>query len=354
MKRKILGAIFICFITFSLVGCQSNNTKETEISTFEKEREPIQDDSTEISSGAIAVEEAPSIYNDEVLLSGTKEEVFNIIKNFKWVTAGARSTPELYFDDFIARLSEISQGNAFAQEIINKSENIKYNELDDLSQMVFSAYIKYMFLEDASNFVVINESLGEIVEAWYGYDEERNRTHFYLKFENYPKENDTYLYIRRRDKDNAWQWWSNSEVVDGGLNTESNRAIYDKEDGSLRFELQDIGVSNLNMILSSNQEFIDYLIEYRDHYYSPLRNEKLAELESEITEEKQKREEEEKWENMIPQVGMTSDEVKKTSWGEPDKINKDTYEWGVKEQWVYEKKGYVYFEDGKVTSVSER
>lgn len=55
-----------------------------------------------------------------------------------------------------------------------------------------------------------------------------------------------------------------------------------------------------------------------------------------------------------PRIGMSSSEVKNSSWGSPDSINKDTYSWGVKEQWVYKDKGYVYLEDGVVTSISER
>ena len=55
-----------------------------------------------------------------------------------------------------------------------------------------------------------------------------------------------------------------------------------------------------------------------------------------------------------PQIGMTSSEVKSTNWGNPDKINKDTYSWGTTEQWVYNNKGYIYFRNGVVTSISER
>lgn len=55
-----------------------------------------------------------------------------------------------------------------------------------------------------------------------------------------------------------------------------------------------------------------------------------------------------------PQIGMTSSEVKSTNWGNPDKINKDTYSWGTTEQWVYNNKGYIYFRNGIVTSISER
>lgn len=54
-----------------------------------------------------------------------------------------------------------------------------------------------------------------------------------------------------------------------------------------------------------------------------------------------------------PQIGMTKEEVERSTWGYPNKINKDTYSWGTREQWVYDK-GYIYFRDDVVTSISER
>lgn len=54
-----------------------------------------------------------------------------------------------------------------------------------------------------------------------------------------------------------------------------------------------------------------------------------------------------------PQIGMTTEEVLNSTWGEPDDINKDTYSWGVKEQWCYPNNKYIYLEDGIVTSISE-
>lgn len=54
-----------------------------------------------------------------------------------------------------------------------------------------------------------------------------------------------------------------------------------------------------------------------------------------------------------PQIGMTSEEVKNSTWGEPEDINKDTYSWGTKEQWCYPDNKYIYIEDGIVTSISE-
>lgn len=54
-----------------------------------------------------------------------------------------------------------------------------------------------------------------------------------------------------------------------------------------------------------------------------------------------------------PTIGMTAQEVRNSSWGSPKKINTDTYSWGTKEQWVYDN-GYIYLENGIVTSISER
>ena len=54
-----------------------------------------------------------------------------------------------------------------------------------------------------------------------------------------------------------------------------------------------------------------------------------------------------------PKIGMTQEEVRKSSWGEPKDINKNTYSWGTTEQWVYYDNKYIYFKNGKVTSISE-
>jgi hypothetical protein len=66
---------------------------------------------------------------------------------------------------------------------------------------------------------------------------------------------------------------------------------------------------------------------------------------------------ESKWEEIKskipPALGMTASEVRDSSWGGPDKINKTTYEFGVHEQWVYSNYRYVYFEDGIVTTIQE-
>ena len=53
-----------------------------------------------------------------------------------------------------------------------------------------------------------------------------------------------------------------------------------------------------------------------------------------------------------PSIGMTASEVTTSTWGKPKKINKSTYSWGTREQWVYGDGRYIYLEDGIVTSIS--
>lgn len=54
-----------------------------------------------------------------------------------------------------------------------------------------------------------------------------------------------------------------------------------------------------------------------------------------------------------PQIGMTAEEVRQSTWGEPDDINKTTTKYGVSEQWVYGGGKYIYLDDGVVTAIQE-
>jgi hypothetical protein len=50
-------------------------------------------------------------------------------------------------------------------------------------------------------------------------------------------------------------------------------------------------------------------------------------------------------------LGMSAKQVReKTSWGEPDSMNRTVGPWGVHEQWVYGVGQYLYFQNGKLTS----
>jgi hypothetical protein len=71
----------------------------------------------------------------------------------------------------------------------------------------------------------------------------------------------------------------------------------------------------------------------------------------EIAEDESKRNEQLR--EISPQVGMTAEEVIKTKWGQPQRINKTTTAYGVTEQWVYSGYRYVYLENGVVDAVQQ-
>jgi len=49
-------------------------------------------------------------------------------------------------------------------------------------------------------------------------------------------------------------------------------------------------------------------------------------------------------------IGMTA-EMCREAWGVPDDINRSSGSWGVHEQWCYDWGGYLYMENGKLTSI---
>lgn len=67
--------------------------------------------------------------------------------------------------------------------------------------------------------------------------------------------------------------------------------------------------------------------------------------EHKTTEEKEKRKQQGVY------LGMTKQQVLDSSWGEPQKINTSIGSWGTHEQWVYGNGNYLYFENGKLTSI---
>jgi hypothetical protein len=51
-------------------------------------------------------------------------------------------------------------------------------------------------------------------------------------------------------------------------------------------------------------------------------------------------------------IGMTAKQViEKSSWGQPDSVNKTVSQFGVDEQWVYDSGDYLYFHNGRLTAI---
>lgn len=53
-------------------------------------------------------------------------------------------------------------------------------------------------------------------------------------------------------------------------------------------------------------------------------------------------------------IGMTKSQVRnKTNWGDPKYINTTTNKYGTHEQWVYDDYQYLYFDNGKLTTIQQ-
>ncbi len=50
-------------------------------------------------------------------------------------------------------------------------------------------------------------------------------------------------------------------------------------------------------------------------------------------------------------LGMSPEDVLASSWGKPSSINRTVNQYGYSEQWVYGSGSYLYFTDGKLTSI---
>lgn len=50
-------------------------------------------------------------------------------------------------------------------------------------------------------------------------------------------------------------------------------------------------------------------------------------------------------------IGMSKDEVVASSWGKPVRVNRTTTGSGVHEQWVYDSKNLLYFDNGVLTAI---
>lgn len=50
-------------------------------------------------------------------------------------------------------------------------------------------------------------------------------------------------------------------------------------------------------------------------------------------------------------IGMSQQDVLDSSWGKPQRVNRSTNKYGVREQWVYGPGNYLYFENATLTSI---
>lgn len=266
------------------------------------------------------------------------------------------------FESWIEEMKKLSDSNLFAEKVIEEINKTNYFELENYEKDFLDFYIKQViFDENIYNQEVSSydpmEHFGNVTNVYKAnYNNEYSdisRT-LLVRFEKNQKTADSseYYVCFVNDKNIKINTNFFKNIQDGStlyfLYSKSVMNITeDSFVNNYPITIEEVDVNQINSLLNEYNNFISFLINYRDNVYKISRD-------GELQDEYEERENEESLSESIPKVGMTASEVEKTSWGKPDKKNKDTYSWGTTEQWVYNDKGYVYFENGKVTSVSER
>ncbi len=132
-------------------------------------------------------------------------------------------------------------------------------------------------------------------------------------------------------------------------------ALEERETGLLTLNDDDtmlFSAADIEYKMSYSEASSSFKIEViKDSYFEQMDRKRVFATKSKYFHDEYAEEEPEQ--APAPAIGMTAEEVRASSWGEPYKINKTTYAWGTTEQWCYSDNRYIYFENGSVTAISE-
>jgi hypothetical protein len=156
----------------------------------------------------------------------------------------------------------------------------------------------------------------------------------------------------------------NSIEISSEMRTELDSLIKDKDYDSLIMKTEEYKDSNdeLNAIyhyasaLKSIHDEDDYMVYSNTHDIPSQYKERFTESINEEKESYKAQKEKldiEKYKDKPPVIGETKEQLKTSSWGLPNDINKTTTGDNVSEQWVYNDGKYVYLNNGIVTAIQE-
>lgn len=365
MKNNFVLLVLMTILILSLSGCGTDKNALDADTHSALESEDGESLSNEDSKGDLQIgEEEEGEIMPDWLVAAQAIYLYDYDKEYLVKGYG--------YDEY---LSAIEKSNStvdyynYANELYNQAllECTNDEERDFLECMI-KYYFNYGSEKDAP--IKISESPFSISKVWsVGYDEngmidsEITAYHrytnvrsivseiktsegetSYLDFIIYDSEHSdgtiisSYTALRRDDN-------GNKSYI--GIDTERSEGILEPEASVLQeFELARKGANykeeNLDLfaqIVNDNYEMFDLVRDYLDVY---------LDKKSVVDERKSSRE------PVDPQIGMTKAQLENITWGEPSKKNVDEYEFGTYEQWVYPGKGYIYLEDGVVTSISYR
>ena len=323
-------------------------------------KETVEDKSSEAELELNVEKNEFSIYDgdnaDKIIEDAKKEEIRIYDEYLDYSSEGGITA-------YVDKLKKIESDNEYVNQVEKSLESIGYNEQSYLSQDILQLFLDLRFGQlgrfideliikgasiagyeeptpSGSRLIVLDVSYAR---EGYG-TESASITHTVLNGE----EHMTYIFNNKGAHEGFIEKFLGIPQIgeEGVCSFGGDKSAASEDNHWLPFD----GVSyfaiskeELKEQLYNNIPFIEVMNLYREKVFMPSYRE-------EYLDKKEKNESE----NAEPAIGMTKSEVITGAWGEPDKKNIDEYEWGTEEQWVYDGKGYVYFEDGIVTAIQHR
>ena len=345
MKRCSLIIVTVIFILFLLTACE--NTESGINSSKHK---------ATVSTTATSADRFVS--QDDFLLN--LQNVLEIC----WKTTGSTATPvdyesdefKSYYKNLINVEYEAMKKYTDSEFIVEDFQKVVYKYLTALQQL---SVITNNYPDDENSFteqwdVWSNQRKEAIADFYKNYNLEISPEFDYVleQWKIVPKDIASLLQGTWVEKDREWM----ELVIDGYdvniiyyYDEDKSRVsdIYERElslddDGNLVFESGATGIEYNVSIVDNTQIIVQKITNDVGNYlryYTKI-------SENTIVPEEAK----------APAIGMSKSEVEKSTWGQPNKINKTTTAAGVTEQWVYKdalKNKYIYFDNGYVTAIQE-
>lgn len=298
MSSRIVGIIFLCSII--LHGCTSGQTETTEKVIQEDSAKELQN----VVSGASELIKKEK-YNDAYWLLRSFEENHEVDQNFETLK------------NYVQAKQSEKQGNIEMQ--ITYLEKIPANYNGILSEEILKEQGKIGTLKSkvtAEKNAIINAENEKLLKEVIPLITQKKYDEAMTAFASLTKESSQEHHVL---SDYNGALWSLQHGYEDSLLSALNK-IPDNYTGHFEKEIKAL-----------KKKYVSQIAEYVGTQY------RVSQLQAK--------------EN--PRIGMTSDEVRNSRWGNPQKINKTTTANGTREQWVYSINRYLYFEDDVLTAIQE-
>lgn len=360
MKRKLI--LILGILMLGLTGCQSNNDTNAEVGG-DISGVSSEEASADIEEVTVGEEEEGDVVPDWLVAA---DAIYLYDYGHEYLYE------EHTYQEYLDTLSELKASAdyyEYANNLYNQASSLCTN---DEEKDFLECMIKYYFHcgkeKDAPD--KISDSSYTVKKVWgVGYDDDgmvsSNLTayHRYVNVRSIITEIETasgeikYLDFIGYDLENAdgsvskfytATSWSEKGLANyAGFDTATSSGTLEPEFSVLdEYQLARKGAEYYEtnceayvQMVDDNYELWDMMRDYLDVF---------IEQKEIIAERKASRE------PVDPAIGMTKSQLENITWGSPSKKNVDEYDFGTYEQWVYPGKGYIYLEDGIVTSISYR